>query len=214
MNLLIDLFAGLGGASEAFRNRENWDVLCIDNNPDLLPHIITGNRTYIIGDITDRDWVIDIISAYGVWDSYDKVVIWASPPCDQWSNGYNSQKSECLRSGKQFIPDYSCLDATKYIIDNVQAYCETMGITFIYCIENVRGGIQFINERLNLTWRQQAGQMFLWGNFPLLSVKEALASHVKPDSRHSPIRANIRAKVPYEASKAFYLAIKNQTKLF
>lgn len=214
MNLMIDLFAGLGGASEAFRNRDDWEVLCIDNNPDLLQYIILGNRSYIVGDITDTDWVIDIISAFGVWDAYDKVVIWASPPCDQWSNGYASQKSQCIRSGNKFIPDYACLDATKYIIHNVSAYCETQGITFIYCIENVRGGIEFINNRLGLTWRQQIGQMFLWGNFPMMSKTPALVNHTKPDSRHSPIRANIRAKVPYEASEAFRLAIENQTRLF
>jgi len=213
MYLLIDLFSGLGGASEAFDNDPSWDVICFDNNTELIPHIDPGKRIFHYRDITDTDDIISVIMTY-CDVKYEKIVIWASPPCNQWSNGYASPKSKTLRAGQEFIPDYACLDATWNIIKHMSKYCLAYNIQFIYAIENVRGGIEFISDRLGFRWRQQVGQMFLWGNFPTIIVTDELKTHTKPDKRHSPIRANIRAKVPYIASKAFKYACVKQSTLF
>ena len=35
MRLMLDLFSGLGGASEAMYQSDEWSVLRYDNNPDL-----------------------------------------------------------------------------------------------------------------------------------------------------------------------------------
>ena len=43
MKTMVDMFSGLGGASEAFFQSKNWVVWRYDNNP-LLSHV------------PDRDW--------------------------------------------------------------------------------------------------------------------------------------------------------------
>jgi len=213
--LLIDLFAGLGGASQAFAYHPHWEVLCIENNPELIPHLDDDDRTYHFGDVTDLLWVKKVIVEHVVDEpTREKIVVWASPPCDQWSNGYNSLKSQSLRGEILWSPDFACLDATWEIIKWLSNYCLHENIEFTYCIENVRGGIEYISDRLGFRWRQQVGQMFLWGNFPIMTISPELAKHKKPDKRHSPIRPNIRAKVPFEASQAFRLAITNQRRFF
>jgi len=35
MKLMLDLFSGLGGASEAFMDHDGWQVTRFENNPDL-----------------------------------------------------------------------------------------------------------------------------------------------------------------------------------
>lgn len=63
--LMIDLFAGLGGASQAFRDR-GWEVVTVDNDPRF-------NCTHT-ADITT--WT---------WDGPRPNLVWASPPCTEFS---------------------------------------------------------------------------------------------------------------------------------
>jgi len=83
----LDLFSGLGGASEAFvQDLDHWTVLRIDNNP-----LLGGVPFTIIDDIRN------IKPNYGVYLDAKIECIWASPPCREFSNGYSSPKSIHIR---------------------------------------------------------------------------------------------------------------------
>lgn len=63
--LMLDLFAGLGGASEAMRRR-GWEVVTVDNDPRF-------------GCTVTAD-----LGAWR-WDGPPPDLIWASPPCEEFT---------------------------------------------------------------------------------------------------------------------------------
>ena len=76
----LDLFSGLGGASEAFVNDfDNWSVLRIDNNP-----LLGGVPYTIIDDVTK------VAKSVRIYHKAKIDCIWASPPCRDFSLGYNA----------------------------------------------------------------------------------------------------------------------------
>ena len=96
MKCMIDMFSGLGGASEAFIDREDWRVLRFDNNPllkDVKDTIICDDMFLLIPGVPGE---IDLL--------------WASPPCREFSHGFNSPVSK-MRRGEEgyenFIPSRS-----------------------------------------------------------------------------------------------------------
>ncbi len=62
---MLDLFAGTGGASLAFR-QAGWEVVTVDNDPERRPDVLA--------DI--REWT---------WEGERPELVWASPPCDEFS---------------------------------------------------------------------------------------------------------------------------------
>lgn len=64
---VLDLFAGLGGFSQAFEESERWEVVTVEIDPEFDPDIVAD--------------VFDLLpSDFGDFD-----VILASPPCTQFS---------------------------------------------------------------------------------------------------------------------------------
>jgi len=191
----LDLFSGLGGASEAFVMSENWSVLRIDNNP-----LFNQIPCTIIDDVTD---IAKQVMPY----PYEKVdCIWASPPCRDFSGGYNSPKSQASRSEmgmEAYEPDMSLLEAAIEIIDIVKPK--------YWVIENVVGSIRYFAEYLGEP-RQIVGPYVLWGNFPFLDIDASkLKSKASKDVHSSnPLRANIKAKVDLEISTALKNALEQQ----
>tara|TARA_R100000388_G_C7237480_1_gene158851 strand:- start:985 stop:1581 length:597 start_codon:yes stop_codon:yes gene_type:complete len=195
MNHFLDLFSGLGGASEAFVNSSNWCVLRIDNNP-----LLGGVPYTIIKDITTMtitpypDATID--------------VIWASPPCTDFSNGYSSPKSIHIRENgiESYEPDMSLLMTTIDIIETVKPR--------YWIIENVVGAIRYFEPHLGEP-RQIIGPYVLWGNFPLLDVDKGALKDKKYKDVHSsnPLRSNYKAKVDYAISASLKLAIEQQKQI-
>jgi hypothetical protein len=198
----LDLFSGFGGASEAFaQDLGNWTVLRIDNNPLL------GGVPFTV--IDDIDNVKQNLTG-PVFEIAEKIdVIWASPPCRDFSNAYSSPKSIHVREHglDSYKPDMSLLTTALDIIDYVKPK--------YWIIENVVGSIRYFRDLLGEP-RQIIGPYVLWGNFPILHVDETKLESKNSKDVHSsnPLRSNYKAKVDFEISSSLKSAIENQKSLF
>jgi hypothetical protein len=194
---MLDLFSGLGGASEAFIQSEKWYVTRIDNNPKFHP--ITGEYPVpgtIIADVTK-----DITDKF-----YPKNVdfMWCSIPCDEFSNAYSSKRSKAARAGIDYEPDMTLLLRTIELIQLIKPR--------YWCIENVLGASKYFSEHLG-AHRIKLGSALLWGNFPIIGF-EALETKYKQkagdNNRHSDIRSNHRAKIPFWLSEQMRISVQYQ----
>lgn len=197
----LDLFSGLGGASQAFvEDLDNWTVLRIDNNP-----LLGGVPFTVIDDISNIALNIYSPSALDKVHPSDTIeCIWASPPCTEFSGGFNSPKSIASRTIglDNYEPDMSLLQAALDIIEIVKPK--------YWVIENVAGSITYFREYLGEP-RQIIGPYVLWGNFPMLSVdKSRLTKKKDKNSAPHPLRSNRRALVDFEVSRSLKDAIENQ----
>lgn len=98
---MLDLFSGLGGASQAFKSR-GWDVVTVDNDPRF-------GCTYTADLLTWR------------WDGPRPDFIWASPPCTEfsreimpWCRTGNPPSLDLVRAALRVIdaarPRFWCLE--------------------------------------------------------------------------------------------------------
>lgn len=190
MKLMIDLFSGLGGASESFVMDVGYAVLRYDNNPLLMN---VPNTT--ICDLTN----------YEIKIRHKVDLVWASPPCYDFSRAYNAPAPTAQRNGVEFEPDLNLLKKSIELIEELKPTH--------WVIENVVGSIKHFEPFLGQP-RQIIGPFVLWGNFPLIDVPRGF-KHTKKeiDKRWSPIRSNVRAKIPLEISAGLKTAIESQTKL-
>lgn len=201
MNIFIDLFSGLGGASRAFDESENWHVIKIDNNGDLLEL----NRGLVIADISDTEEVIAIINALLPFNNrYDKMVIWASPPCTEFSYARADRKQG--QTADEF--DMCLIEATRQIIEHFQPDH--------WIIENVHGAVPLMFEEYGMNPTQIIGSIVLWGNFPLIGIRTRDEwSHRKLDAKGSrALRPNYRALVPFAISQGLLDSLQHQKTLF
>lgn len=192
---MLDLFSGLGGASEAML-QAGWDVLRIDNN-ELLNQV----PNTIMADICYDSQLDDYPSSY-----FD--LIWSSPPCLDFSRGFNAPAPTALREGRDFQPDMEPLRASIRIIKEWKPR--------YWVIENVSGASKIFSKELGVNSpRQIIGPYFLWGNFPYLPELELRNEKGKTQYWNigDPLRANKRALIPFELSEALRLAIEEQRQL-
>lgn len=194
MKRMLDLYSGLGGASEAFVDDPDWQVQRIENNILLqdVPHTTIYDVKKLAEEITDGP-PIDLI--------------WASPPCLTFSTAYQAPKSKAQRAGEEYQPDLSHVAAALHIMKVVKPRYTV--------IENVHGSRRDLFPLLGKP-RQVIGPFHMWGSFPNI--------HVPVDFKHeksqhdvwssNPLRANIRAKIPYEISQGLLDAIEQQKTLF
>lgn len=168
--LMLDLCSGLKGASQAMRQR-GWKVISIDNNIKFKPDIVA--------DIRDFSWRGDY-----------PTLIWASPPCDEFSREFMPWCS----TGKS--PDMSIVLACKRIIDE--------SAPNFWVIENVKGAVKYFESILGRP-RTVYNPYYLWGNFPLL---DRLKIKRKKKEAYSSTQKAERAKVPYSISLAMALGIE------
>jgi len=194
MKRMLDLCSGLGGASEAFFQSDEWDVIRIDNNP-LLEHV----PTTIIGDIFDTT------------DRWERSgcphvdLIWASPECRDFSQAYSAPGPKAAREGRDFTPDLGLVIEAKRIIEMIEPSH--------WVIENVLGSIPHLKPILGPP-RMIVGPFVLWGNFPLFHLEGFTHDKFAKDPHSSdPLRANVRAKVPARLSSALLSALATQSSL-
>lgn len=191
---ILDIYSGLGGASEAFA-LAGWEVHRLENNVLLrdVPHT---------EQVDVMTWPFhDIPPGY-----YD--VIWASPPCLEFSTAYAAPRSVAARSGTEYNYDLTLLRRAIEIIKALQP-------TY-YVIENVSGASKIFSDELGVNApRQIVGPFFLWGCFPYLSMN-ANWSHAKSDNdtwSTDPLRANKRGMIPLELSKALLNSVTAQRQI-
>lgn len=91
--VMLDLFAGLGGASQAMKDR-GWKVITMDVDPKF--------ETDIIADIRDFKWNGGPVD-----------FLWASPPCTEFSR----ESMPWCRTGNE--PSMDLLAATVRVISEV-----------------------------------------------------------------------------------------------
>lgn len=190
--VIWDLCSGLGGWTEAFVQND-WIVVRIENNPDLQYVPFTLQL-----DVTEwQDWVDDLPRPN---------VIVASPPCLEFSDALSAPKTLARKAGKPYTADMSVVQACLDVID----YCKPQ----TWVLENVRGAQDEFFPLIGAR-RQKLGPFYLWGNFPLMSLPPGF-DHTKRSvdvtSTH-PLRANIRAMIPFEMSWTLQQTLERQTGL-
>ena len=167
---MLDLFSGLNGASKAMRNR-GWKVIGVDNNPSFNPEIVADIATWS-------------------WHGKRPDLLWASPPCTEFSKldkpWYPHDKE----------PNMSLICATKRIIDETNP-C-------FWVVENVRGSRKYIVPLLGPVTKK-AGSRYLWGNFPVFDV-DSEKCYGKMKISHN--RSTMRSIIPYVISLNLALAIE------
>ena len=147
MKVIIDLFCGLGGATSAFANKD-WKVIRIDNNRELLEEV----KGMWLLDMNDPQNVRSIIFNHLYELGVTRMVIWASPPCLNFSDADPDRDSK--------DHDLTLLKNTMWLIE---ALSEDFNVTE-YIIENVRGAIRSFTPLLG-DYRQNISCFFLWGRF-------------------------------------------------
>jgi len=187
--MMLDLYAGFGGQSEAFLT-DGWEVLRIDNNP-----LLSGVDRMVITDIK--------LLTPSKSDQGRIEYVHASPPCNQFSRAFSAIAPTMQREGKHFNPDMSLVFEAIRLIEALNPKW--------WSIENVRGAIPFIEPILGPP-RQIIGSYVYWGNFPFVEIdKSTLRTKHEKDKRHSgALRANHRAHIDLPISEAFLLAMKSQ----
>jgi len=185
MKRMLDLFNGLNGASAAFRDHPEWEVVGIDNNHDLD---------------SDHHWDISMskkqILELGWFD-----LIWASPPC-----------IEFFKCRAAFYPDHFGKQADMGLVNCSRDIIALMDPTH-WVIENTMPGHHFISPILGQP-RQIMGPFYLWGNFPRFDAEIPQDHKVAHDTwSTNPLRSNIKAKIPIEISTGLLDAIMNQATL-
>jgi len=186
MKTMVDMFSGLGGASEAFYQSKNWVIWRYDNNPLLKE---------VPGSIISDHMFQFVVSGH---EGKNIDLIWASPPCREFSGGWASPKSIHSRikgEKEKYSPDITLLKQTIETINRVKPKT--------WVIENVVGSIKYFEPLLGKP-RQIIGSVVLWGNFPLLPLSanfKELKKFKDPGSQN-PLRSNYRAKIPFEISES------------
>ena len=188
MVLMLDLFSGLGGASEAMV-RAGWQVIRCEKEWQFHPrHGAYPVPHTVIGDVKALRpaW----LRALGPID-----LLWASPPCREFSNAYGAPKPKAAREGVPFEPDLTLFIRAIEIRDRYRPK--------YWCFENVLGSIEHIEPILGPP-TQIIGPFVLWHNLPRISVDYDF-EHRKADQdtwSTNPLRTWLKAQVPFELSQA------------
>lgn len=185
--VLWDLCSGLGGWSESFLHDSRWKVFRFDNSE--LDQIQDTVATFNEDVLSWMDWV----------DKYPKPdLVLASPPCLEFSFGYNAPGPKAKREGRDFEPDMSIVKACVDII----SYTEPRW----WCLENVVGAIKHFQLLLGPP-RQIIQPFVIWGKIPFIPIGHREFKHISKCDNFDigdPLRANIRAKIPFAISNAVY----------
>lgn len=182
--LIIDLFSGLGGASQAFVEHPDWQVIRVELEEGCshVPHTI-------IGDVQDELLIKSLPSKPDL--------LWMSPPCTEFSTARTPKiENPDLTLVKRCVEIVALLDPKNWII------------------ENVTGAIKHLEPILGLPNVIIGGKYVLWGKFPKFTANIAGHSKMENDSWSTdPLRPQKRALVPWPISEACRQSIQYQSTL-
>jgi len=181
MPLMVDLFSGLGGASQAMKEK-GWEVIRVDINPEC-----------------DPDLVMDVREFLGYWKLHDgrsPDLLWASPPCDEFSRAEKPWYEEDR-------PSRESIELVKVVFDIVREVKPRFWI-----LENVRGAQRWLGKA-----PYHVGAFYLWGWFPFYKINLPHSiGYFKEKLFPSPDRKALRAKIPRELSLAVALIVEEELK--
>lgn len=193
---MVDLFSGLGGASQAFLDN-GWDVERYDNNPLFYTR---GSEYYV--PFTDK-WCAMTDNLPGGKIDF----LWLSPPCYEFSTAFAAPRSKAQRAGIEYEPDMQLIERSVQIIDELKPR--------FWALENVMGSSKYLSKYFG-KHRVILDSALIWGNFPIVGFKAMEKGRKKRDgdkARYSPIRSNERAKIPYWLSEQMRIAVQYQMML-
>jgi len=144
----LDLFAGMGGFSQAFAESDAWEVVEVELDPQHNPDIQANIFDLKPSDLPESD------------------VILASPPCTQFSSMAWSHEKQFTRDGEPLTEDAS---------ESVALVYHTLGLIKAlnpdyWFMENPKGALRWvIGEPTNWVSYCQYGKDYrkdtgLWGN--------------------------------------------------
>jgi len=195
MKRMLDLCSGLKGWSAAFAEDPGWQIISVDNNPDLEPDILL--------DLTDEkardEFKVNQLLAGG----FDLIV--ASPPCIEFYRVLAPFYPDDYGNPPDMTLVRSCMEIIEWFASD--------GLT-TWVLENTESGHRFIEPELG-PFRQRIGPFYLWGNFPLLADVQVPPNHKARNDVWSdnPLRSNIKAKIPLEVSEGLLKTLDAQQSL-
>ena len=189
MKVMVDYFAGFGGASEAFIPDHEWRVRRFDIWDSGIENLTQ----------------IDLLEAPLVGLPYRPELAWFSPPCDGFSQGFNALGPRTIRAGLPYEPDMTLANRVKEIIEHTKPQ--------YWIVENVIGSISWL-EPLFGPPRQIIGPYVLFGNFPLLAISRDWKPESKAAMGPCELRPRLRAIIPLEISQSLFDAMTNQRSIF
>lgn len=180
---ILDLYAGFGGASQAFLDAGD-EVTRIENNRQIL------SRGY------GQNTIFTTVEAYHYdlpkYKNLDLII--SGLPCQEFSLAFNAIRSRREREGQVHFPNMDNLQTTLEIIKRLQPKH--------FIIENVAGSIKYFKPYIG-DFTQKIGAQVLWHNLPQpISIPAGSIVHKYDlDTNGSdPLRSNERAKWPYSLS--------------
>ena len=110
------------------------------------------------------------------------------------------------RNGEEYIPNLDILNTCIEIIEETKPK--------YWVIENVRGAREFFNPILGKP-KQVINGIYLWGEFPYIALPAGYKHRKisKEFDMNDKLRANKRAKIPFEVSLQLMRSIQEQTTL-
>ena len=181
---IVDLFSGLGGASQPFVESPYWNVTRVElsNLCAHVPHTIIGN-------VLDESLIRSLPSKPDI--------LWMSPPCTEFS---------LARHPKIQNPDMTLVRQCMKIITILEPS--------YWVIENVQGAKKHFLPILGEPRVIIGGKFYLWGNFPLFDADIRDHSKYDNDTWSSdPLRPQRRAYVPHAIGEALRQTIQYQVTL-
>jgi len=155
----------------------NHEVITIDAVKEFNPSVVIDINKLDVSKLEDFD------------------IILASPPCAEFSK---SSMPDSWNKNRTVNPDTRLLLKTMDIIKEVNPK--------YWIIENVRGAVPFFKP---ITGKpvKRVGSRYLWGNFPIIDVKDSYGKERIPPIKNRPA---LRSLIPYNLSLAVCKAVENE----
>ena len=193
--LMIELFAGSARMAQTFREA-GFETFTVD-----IEELSRDPERQI-------DLIADVLSLKADDLPPNPYVVWASPPCREFSRAYNAPQAVAERQGRSYTPmgGLSLIQRAILMIEQLQPK--------YWVIENVAGARKWLKPILGEP-RQVIGPYCLWGNFPHICIDPSTQFQPKNlkaggHDRHS---VQKRSVIPIEISRGLRRAMLEQTTL-